>query len=92
MWQTKNVYWIPVKWHEITAAEKQEDPSLEKFDKMIDCEMPDDGQDILITLKSGNVIGDTCAVDWDGYFLESGLNWAEDVLAWAKYPDPYEER
>ena len=89
MWQTKNVYWIPVKWHEITAAEKEEDPTLEGFDNLLDCSMPQDGQEILITTDDGCVMTDVCSID-DGYYLESGLDWTKDVIAWADMPEAYE--
>jgi len=91
MWQMKNIYWIPVKWHEITAAEKEEDPTLEDYDNYLDCEMPEDGEEILITSKNGYVSTDICIIDDGAYGLKSGSSWTDDVKAWAKYPEPYEE-
>lgn len=50
---------------------------------MFDCEMPDDGDEILIVTKSG-VDTDVCGIE-EGYYLEGYNDW-ENVIAWAEMP------
>lgn len=49
----------------------------------MDCMMPDDGQEILITTKTGIVDKDVNEEDCDYCFLDSGYNWTEDAAAGA---------
>ena len=83
------IKWIPFKFHELTEQEKQEDERLADYDICLDCDMPTDGEEIIITTKDGYVMADTCTI-CGGYYLESGLDWTEDVLAWAEMPERYE--
>lgn len=78
-----------IKWHEViqrplTDEEKKEyaEYSYEPA-YMLDCLLPDDGQEILIATRWG-VDTDICCVD-EFYYLESRGDW-EDVLAWAEMP------
>lgn len=81
--------WIPVKWHEITEEER----GLEGYPKdwvvHIDCEMPCDGDEILVQTKSGYIRWDVCYED-DGIYLDSGWDWVDDIVAWMPLPQPYE--
>ena len=52
--------------------------------------MPDDGQEILITDKYGYVSIDTCYQD-EGFSLDSGKDWIDDVVARMPVPKPYKE-
>lgn len=79
--------WIPVKFRELTDEEKQEYPD---YVYMTDGRMPDDGQEILISLKCGRVEKDECGFD-DGYYLDSGFDWETDVAAWMPLPEPYKK-
>ena len=57
----------------------------------IDGFLPDDGQEILITVRrngGGYVSPDICYFDGEAYDLDSGERW-EDVTAWADMPDPF---
>lgn len=55
-----------------------------------DCDMPEDGQEILVTLIGGDIGRDICYIDKMGYHLESGYDW-EDVFKWAPMPPAWWE-
>lgn len=88
------VEWIPVKWHEITAEEREKEGYPAEWQIHLDCVLPNDGDEILITVYSKNsepyVEKDLCYVD-DGWYLDSGYDWVDDVIAWAPLPEPYKE-
>lgn len=84
--------WIPVKWHEISEEEREREEYPEEWLTMLDCLMPNDAEEILVTIKSSRgvlyVEKDICYVD-DGYSLDSGSDWIDDVVAWMPLPQPY---
>ena len=80
--------WIPIKYHEITDEEREENGYPNDWVYYLDCEMPEDGQEILVTTKNGYVEKDVCCLE-DGYSLDSGWDWREDVLAWMPLPEPW---
>lgn len=77
--------WIPVKFRELTADEKEEHPD---WYYMADCDMPDDEQEILVTTTHGYVEKDVCYID-DGFSLDSGYDWLTDIKAWRPLPAPW---
>lgn len=91
--------WIPVKFRPMDEEEKQSlKPYLEEhygytfedYDGiMFDCPMPEDGQEVWVCSKCGNVWQDTCVVD-EGIGLEENGDW-EDIVAWMPFnrPEPY---
>mgnify|MGYP006967165538 FL=1 len=82
--------WIPVKAHPATDEEQESSPDI---DYWFDCEMPDDEQEILVTVKHKNWISvekDVCYVD-SCYGLDSGYDWLDDIIAWMPLPEPYKE-
>ena len=81
--------WIPVKYHELTEEERKECLFSADIKYMIDCELPDDEQEIIVT-DGRHVWVDTCIMN-DGYELDSGHDWIEDVIAWMPLPEPYRE-
>ena len=81
--------WIPVKYHELTEEERKELLFSADIKYMLDCELPDDEQEIIVT-NGRHVWVDTCIVN-DGYGLDSGHDWIEDVIAWMPLPEPYRE-
>lgn len=81
--------WIPVKYHELTEKERKECLFSADIKYMIDCKLPDDEQEIIVS-DGRHVWVDTCIVD-DGYTLDSGHDWIEDVVAWMPMPEPYRE-
>lgn len=84
--------WIPVKWHNITDEERQREDYPKEWLTMLDCPMPNDEEEILVTVKSSegglHVEKDVCYVD-DGFSLDSGYDWIDDVIAWMPLPGPY---
>jgi len=79
-----------IEWHKIetrpTNEEEQEEFERwygEQIDYVLDCAMPDDGQEILVLTKYG-VNRDVCGVNVV-YYLESRNDW-DDVIAWAEMP------
>ena len=83
--EVENGGWIPVKWR---ATTDEDGIDKEEYPLYIDCPMPNDGDEILITSKNGYVSEDTCYDD-DGYYLDSGLDWVDDVKAWMPKPEGY---
>ncbi len=84
--------WIPVTYRQMDndeyckfREEYGEIPVEER--KVFDCQMPEDGQEILISTKYEHIFLDTCVYDY-GYGLEEYGDW-EDVIAWMPLPAPY---
>lgn len=80
--------WIPIKTRMLTESE------IESFKTegsdvsfMYDCLLPDDGQEVLITDRYGNVKTDTFYWD-DGCYFETYCD-DGDVVAWMPLPKPY---
>lgn len=80
--------WIPVSWH--TEEERAENGYPKDWVVFMDCEMPSDGQEILVTTRYGTVEKDMCYEDGE-FGLDSGYDWIDDILAWKPLPEPYEE-
>lgn len=81
--------WIPIEMHPATDEEQESRPDI---DYWFDCQMPNDGEEILITVKDSKgrrwTEKDVCYVE-DGYGLDSGYDWLNDVVAWCELPEPY---
>lgn len=79
-----------IKWHEIvtrppTEEEKEYYAGQDvAFDYVFDCEMPEDGQEILIATKWGTD-KDICLIDDLGYGLDCRGEW-DGIIAWAEIP------
>ena len=80
--------WIPVSYHEITEEEREENGYPKDWVYLLDCEMPQDEQEILVQVKNGEIRWDVCYPD-DRFSLDSGWDWADDVVAWMPLPEPY---
>lgn len=81
--------WIPVKYHQISEKERAEESISNDIQYMLDCKMPDDGQEILVT-NGETTWQDTCFIDSNGYYLDGGYDWI-DIMAWMPLPNPYKE-
>lgn len=80
--------WIPVKYHQIQEKERAEESISNDIQYMLDCKMPDDGQEILVT-NGETTWQDTSFIDCDGYYyLDGNYDWI-DITAWRPLPDPY---
>jgi hypothetical protein len=81
--------WIPVKYHQISEKERAEESISNDIQYMLDCKMPDDGQEILVT-NGETTWQDTCFINSNGYYLDGGYDWI-DIMAWMPLPKPYKE-
>ena len=86
--------WIPLKYRpmdedEYRAFYKEYGDLPVEERKVFDCQMPADGQEILISTEYGHIYLDTCECD-DCYGLEEGGDW-DGVLAWMPLPEPYKK-
>lgn len=81
--------WIPIKYHQISEKERAEEFLSKDIQYMLDCKMPDDGQEILVT-NGETTWQDTSFIDCDGYYLDSNYDWI-DITAWRPLPEPYKE-
>ena len=77
--------WIPIKTRPITEKEKEYFFADVEF--IYDCELPDNGETVLITDKWGNVDKDTFYRD-DGCYFED-YSGEDDVVAWMPLPEGY---
>ena len=97
--EEKTGEWIPVKDRPMTTEERikfAEHYGIEYCDtadeKVLDCPMPEDGQEILVSTRWG-VHTDVADNDIDGegfisYGLEENGDW-EGINAWMPLPKPY---
>lgn len=89
--QPKKGEWIPITKRPVTNEEQElyEDQELYLEGMMIlTCPLPDDGEEVLITIYGG-VETDTFYKDNDGCYFE-GRD-IDDVIAWQKKPEPYKK-
>ena len=81
--------WIPIKTRPLTEEEKKQYPDVEFY---WDCPLPEDEQDVLITIRTvvGEVIVCTtfCRDCNESYFEDYD---DADILAWMSFPEPYKE-
>lgn len=84
--------WIPVKWRKPTEEEREELCGYYETDiKFIaDFEMPDDGEEILISQHNGEWVSlvEFCNDEY-GIGDANGNDWIEDVDAWMPLPKGY---
>ena len=84
--------WIPVKTRPMTEEERRYYAESLGWDMTddeavtFDCKMPEDGQEIWVCSKCGNVWQDTCVVD-EGIGLEENGDWL-DIVAWMPFRKP----
>ena len=79
--------WIPVKWHVILDAEREEEGIPDDIVYYLDCPMPEDGEEIIVT-DGKRVWTDENCIDIVGHRLESGNDW-KDIKAWMPLPERY---
>lgn len=86
--------WIPVKTRQMTSEERndwEERTGFKLVDEdavFFDCRMPDDGQEVLVCSKYGQVSMDECVCDEYGVGLDVNGDW-DCIIAWMPIPKPY---
>lgn len=83
--------WIPVKTRKLTDAEEQDmfENSAYYFNYMFDCQLPEDGEEVLITTSTGEVTTTTFYDEGlDGCYFEFYED-DGDVIAWMPKPKSY---
>lgn len=89
-WNRRADGWIPIKTRPLTEEEKEGHPD---WSYILDCELPDDGQRILIHCvynKHESVQLDQYYDDCGMCYLDSGYDLGEEVDAWMPLPEPPE--
>ena len=79
--------WIEIKTRPLTEEEKE--LFGEDFTYLYDCELPNDGDEVLITTKYGYVAFSTFYNDDCAYF--EGYEDDGEVVAWRPLPEPYQK-
>ncbi len=87
--------WTPITTRPMTEEEKEHFKEYYDYEviddddaRIFNCRLPEDGEEVLITIYGG-VETDTFVQD-DGTFYFEGRD-IEDVKAWMPLPDPYKE-
>ena len=88
--EPKTGKWIPIKWHEITDEEREREGYPKDWVVYIDCDMPNDGDEILVQTKNGYIRWDVCYEEGE-FSLDSGWDWIEDIVAWMPLPEPWKD-
>lgn len=80
--------WIPFHKRELTEEEQEMYPEWSYY---LDCELPEDGDEILISSPTWGVYQDTFNNEGsDGCYLE-GDEEIDDGMAWMPLPEPWKE-
>lgn len=80
------IEWIPFTKRPLTDEEKEEYPD---WIYILDCPLPDDGQEIL--LSNGKYVWTDTFFNDDGCYLDGGDD-IDEGMAWMPMPEPYKER
>lgn len=80
-----NSSWVPITYREMTQEEKNEF-TLDGTE-ILNCPLPDDGEEVLITTKFRNVYMDVFHNENGDCFFE--YYEIEDAMAWMPLPQPY---
>lgn len=83
--------WIPIVTRPMTEEEKEEYHGEYDPNEILiyDCPIPEDGQEVLVNTRFGDVTTDTFYRD-DGYYFETYCD-EGDVIAWQPKPEPYKK-
>lgn len=87
-------YWVLPKVFQfptdvILDAEREEEGIPDDIVYYLDCPMPEDGEEIIVT-DGKRVWTDKNCIDIVGHCLESGNDW-KDIKAWIPLPKPYKK-
>ena len=79
--------WIPFTQRKLTEEEKKEIGT--EYDYMLDCKLPEEDEEILVTYANGTAGEDIFMFDGTDCYLESGNDFITEAIAWRHKPDPY---
>lgn len=84
--------WIPIKTRPMTEEEKEHyseilERSFEEVYTILDCTLPDDGQEVIVSSNGYVGMDIFCRDSTDGCYFE-GYD-IDDVDAWMPLPEPY---
>lgn len=80
-----------MKWVPITYHKADEDERENGCDFILDCPLPEEGEEVLICIRDSNQISiDTLAYDGEGYYFDTEGD-IQNVSAWMPLPEAYEE-
>lgn len=83
--------WIPIETRKITEEERIEKGYPEGTETVFTCPMPDEGEEILVSLDDGYVETDVSRNNEDGLYLENRGEW-DNVTAWMPLPKAFEPK
>lgn len=84
----KKSSWVPITYRDMTEEEKNE--FTVEGTKILNCPLPDDGAEVLITTEFGNVFMDVFHNEiGDCYFEDYDI---EDARAWMPLPESYKKK
>ena len=86
--------WIPIKTRSMTEEEQEYffeylDARVDNAHTILDCKLPEDGEEVLISIN-GNVSTDVFCRDQENGCYFEGYD-IDDVDAWMPLPKPYKE-
>ena len=84
--------WIPFTDRELTEEEKEH--YGEDVECMLDCKLPEEDEEILITYKFKGelyVNTDTFMRDGSECYLDSGMEFITEAIAWQPLPEPFKQ-
>lgn len=81
--------WIPFEMREMDEEEKSCNGVEEGY--ILDCPLPDEDEEILVTYANGTVDVDTFMRDGNECYLDSGNDLVTEAIAWRKKPAPYQK-
>lgn len=79
--------WIPITKRPMTEDEKPWHESCYDEAEILDCPLPEDGEDVLITVNGRTWIDTFIRDETDGCYFESYD--IDEVEAWQRLPEPY---
>lgn len=81
--------WIPFTQREMTEDEKEYCETEEGY--MLDCPLPEEDEEILVTYANGYVDMDIFMRDGNECYLDSGNELVTEAVAWMRKPTPYKK-
>ena len=85
--ERRNNGWIPFTQRKLTEEEKKE--IVTEYNYMLDCKLPEEDEEILVTCADGTVGEDIFMCDGTDCYLDSGNDFITEAIAWRHKPDPY---